>query len=68
MINPVNYPLAAVNFFVGVNGLVQLGRIAKFVPPTDPSYRFSHPKPVAVDTDIPVLASPDARKAVDPTL
>ena len=31
MITPVNYPLAAVNFFVGVNGLVQLGRIAQYV-------------------------------------
>ena len=31
VINPVNYPLAAVNFFVGTNGLVQLGRIAKCV-------------------------------------
>ncbi|WFD31382.1 acylpyruvate hydrolase [Malassezia sp. CBS 17886] len=28
VITPVNYPLAAVNFFVGTNGLVQLGRIA----------------------------------------
>ncbi|WFD37668.1 Mitochondrial pyruvate carrier 2 [Malassezia japonica] len=48
VITPVNYPLAAVNFFVGVNGLVQLGRIAH--------YRFTHPEAQAVD------ASPDAKK------
>ncbi|PKI84059.1 hypothetical protein MVES_002117 [Malassezia vespertilionis] len=35
VITPVNYPLAAVNFFVGSNGLVQLGRIFH--------YRFTHP-------------------------
>lgn len=28
VITPVNYPLAAVNFFVGTTGLVQLLRIA----------------------------------------
>lgn len=34
VIQPVNYSLAAVNFFVGSNGLVQLARIAQYVPPT----------------------------------
>ncbi|KAI6121768.1 UPF0041-domain-containing protein [Pisolithus sp. B1] len=29
VITPVNYSLAAVNFFVGSTGLAQLGRIAK---------------------------------------
>jgi hypothetical protein len=30
VIIPVNYSLAAVNFFVGANGLAQLGRIYKY--------------------------------------
>ncbi|KAJ7642897.1 UPF0041-domain-containing protein [Mycena rosella] len=29
VITPVNYSLAGVNFFVGLSGLTQLGRIAK---------------------------------------
>jgi len=36
VIIPVNYSLAAVNFFVGLSGLTQLGRIAQ--------YRRQHPK------------------------
>jgi len=36
VIIPVNYSLAAVNFFVGVSGLTQLGRIAH--------YRSTHPE------------------------
>ena len=52
VITPVNYPLAAVNFFLGTNGLVQLGRVAQYVPPGDAisarcsharSYRYTHP-------------------------
>lgn len=31
VIHPVNYSLAAVNFFVGSNGLVQLARVAQYV-------------------------------------
>lgn len=31
MITPVNYSLAAVNFFVGSTGLVQLARVAQYV-------------------------------------
>ncbi|TFK75338.1 UPF0041-domain-containing protein [Pluteus cervinus] len=40
VITPVNVSLAAVNFFVGLSGLSQLGRIAH--------YRYTHPdaKPV----------------------
>lgn len=30
VITPINYSLAAVNFFVGSTGLVQLGRIANY--------------------------------------
>ncbi|VDB95917.1 unnamed protein product [Peniophora sp. CBMAI 1063] len=30
VITPVNYSLAAVNFFVGMSGLTQLGRIANY--------------------------------------
>ncbi|KAF7302937.1 Mitochondrial pyruvate carrier [Mycena kentingensis (nom. inval.)] len=30
VITPVNYSLAAVNFFVGLSGLTQLGRIANY--------------------------------------
>jgi len=30
VITPVNYSLAAVNFFVGLSGLTQLGRIAHY--------------------------------------
>jgi len=36
VITPVNYSLAAVNFFVGLSGLTQLGRIAH--------YRTTHPE------------------------
>ncbi|GLB44920.1 putative mediates the uptake of pyruvate into mitochondria [Lyophyllum shimeji] len=36
VITPVNYSLAAVNFFVGLSGLSQLGRIAHF--------RMTHPE------------------------
>jgi len=36
VITPVNYSLAAVNFFVGLSGLSQLGRIAY--------YRHTHPE------------------------
>jgi len=36
VITPVNYSLAAVNFFVGLSGLSQLGRIAH--------YRYTHPE------------------------
>ncbi|KAF8904395.1 UPF0041-domain-containing protein [Gymnopilus junonius] len=36
VITPVNYSLAAVNFFVGLSGLSQLGRIAH--------YRMNHPE------------------------
>ncbi|RDB25324.1 putative mitochondrial pyruvate carrier 2 [Hypsizygus marmoreus] len=36
VITPVNYSLAAVNFFVGLSGLSQLGRIAH--------YRMKHPE------------------------
>ncbi|KAJ7497106.1 mitochondrial pyruvate carrier [Mycena latifolia] len=36
VIIPVNYSLAAVNFFVGLSGLTQLGRIA--------NYRYNQPK------------------------
>jgi len=36
VIIPVNYSLAAVNFFVGLSGLSQLGRIAH--------YRMNHPE------------------------
>ncbi|KAJ7039230.1 mitochondrial pyruvate carrier [Mycena alexandri] len=35
VITPVNYSLAAVNFFVGLSGLTQLGRIA--------NYRYAQP-------------------------
>jgi len=35
VITPVNYSLAAVNFFVGLSGLSQLGRIAH--------YRYTNP-------------------------
>ncbi|CCU99205.1 unnamed protein product [Malassezia sympodialis ATCC 42132] len=31
VITPVNYSLAAVNFFVGTTGLVQLARVAQYV-------------------------------------
>ncbi|KIM91990.1 hypothetical protein PILCRDRAFT_57387, partial [Piloderma croceum F 1598] len=37
VITPVNYSLAAVNFFVGTTGLTQLGRIA--------NYRRNNPEP-----------------------
>lgn len=37
VITPVNYSLAAVNFFVGLSGLSQLGRIVH--------YRSTHPQP-----------------------
>ncbi|KAJ7078889.1 mitochondrial pyruvate carrier [Mycena belliarum] len=37
VIIPVNYSLAAVNFFVGCSGLTQLGRIA--------NYRYNQPTP-----------------------
>ncbi|KAG6920108.1 Mitochondrial pyruvate carrier 2 [Tephrocybe rancida] len=30
VITPINYSLAAVNFFVGLSGLTQLGRIANY--------------------------------------
>jgi len=30
VITPINYSLAAVNFFVGLSGLSQLGRIAQY--------------------------------------
>jgi len=36
VITPVNYSLAAVNFFVGLSGLSQLGRIA--------NYRMNNPE------------------------
>ncbi|KAG6862321.1 Mitochondrial pyruvate carrier 2 [Termitomyces sp. Mi166 len=36
VITPVNYSLAAVNFFVGMSGITQLGRIAH--------YRMNHPE------------------------
>ncbi|KAL4073848.1 mitochondrial pyruvate carrier [Scleroderma citrinum] len=36
VITPINYSLAAVNFFVGSTGLGQLGRIAH--------YRYTHPE------------------------
>jgi len=36
VIIPVNHSLAAVNFFVGLSGLTQLGRIAH--------YRMNHPE------------------------
>jgi len=36
VITPVNYSLAAVNFFVGLSGLTQLGRIA--------NYRYNTPE------------------------
>jgi len=36
VITPINYSLAAVNFFVGLSGLSQLGRIAH--------YRYTHPE------------------------
>jgi len=36
VITPVNYSLAAVNFFVGATGLGQLGRIA--------NYRYNNPE------------------------
>jgi len=36
VIIPVNYSLAAVNFFVGATGLSQLARIAQ--------YRYAHPQ------------------------
>jgi len=36
VIIPVNYSLAAVNFFVGLSGLSQLGRIAH--------HRYTHPE------------------------
>ncbi|KAL4401897.1 Mitochondrial pyruvate carrier 2 [Malassezia pachydermatis] len=39
VITPVNYPLAAVNFFVGTTGLVQLARVAY--------YKYTHPEEVA---------------------
>jgi len=35
VITPINYSLAAVNFFVGLPGLTQLGRIAH--------YKYTHP-------------------------
>ncbi|AXA48149.1 mitochondrial pyruvate carrier 2 [Malassezia restricta] len=38
VITPVNYSLAAVNFFVGSTGLVQLLRIAY--------HRYTHPEPL----------------------
>jgi len=38
VIIPVNYSLAAVNFFVGATGLGQLARIAQ--------YRYAHPQVV----------------------
>lgn len=36
VITPINYSLAAVNFFVGLSGLTQLGRIT--------NYRMKHPE------------------------
>ncbi|KAJ2931281.1 hypothetical protein H1R20_g5881, partial [Candolleomyces eurysporus] len=36
VITPINYSLAAVNFFVGLSGLTQLGRIA--------NYRYNNPE------------------------
>jgi len=36
VITPINYSLAAVNFFVGSTGLAQLGRIA--------NYRYNNPQ------------------------
>jgi len=36
VITPINYSLAAVNFFVGLSGLSQLGRIAH--------YQYTHPE------------------------
>jgi hypothetical protein len=40
VITPVNYSLAAVNFFVGASGLTQLGRIA--------NHRYNNPEPEVV--------------------
>ncbi|KDR75378.1 hypothetical protein GALMADRAFT_69213 [Galerina marginata CBS 339.88] len=40
VITPVNYSLAAVNFFVGLSGLTQLGRIAQYAS----SFLFSVPR------------------------
>ncbi|PPQ89920.1 hypothetical protein CVT25_009712 [Psilocybe cyanescens] len=37
VITPVNYSLAAVNFFVGLSGITQLGRIA--------NHRMNNPEP-----------------------
>ncbi|KAF8891729.1 UPF0041-domain-containing protein [Infundibulicybe gibba] len=37
VITPVNYSLAAVNFFVGLSGLTQLGRIA--------NHQYNNPQP-----------------------
>lgn len=44
VITPVNYALAAVNFFVGTTGLVQLGRIYK--------WRQEHPVLAAVEDKV----------------
>ncbi|WFC98416.1 Mitochondrial pyruvate carrier 2 [Malassezia yamatoensis] len=51
VITPVNYPLAAVNFFVASNGLAQLARIAH--------YRYTHPDGQKAAT--PVASSPDMK-------
>ncbi|KAK1229182.1 Mitochondrial pyruvate carrier 2 [Marasmius sp. AFHP31] len=37
VITPINYSLAAVNFFVGLSGLSQLGRIANYRYNTKPA-------------------------------
>jgi len=42
VITPVNYPLAAVNFFLGSTGLYQLSRIW--------NYRRAHPEPAVAQT------------------
>ncbi|BEJ11117.1 hypothetical protein CspHIS471_0105390 [Cutaneotrichosporon sp. HIS471] len=44
VITPVNYALAAVNFFVGTTGLVQLGRIYK--------WRQDHPVLAAIEDKV----------------
>ncbi|WFD45836.1 Mitochondrial pyruvate carrier 2 [Malassezia furfur] len=51
VITPVNYSLAAVNFFVGSTGLVQLARVAH--------YRYTHPEAAAKPAA--VAPSPDTK-------
>lgn len=70
VITPVNYPLAAVNFFVGVTGLVQLARIAKCVYACllTHSYKYfsgSSGSPILDATkglSAPAVAAPDMNK------